>query len=200
MAERPGAQGSPRRLELVPLTGEVVSARLQTPGFTAQVQLSGGVHWVQFPVEWPDSGLVILQLLAEAGAIREGDYPGQFVVVERETLQAIGLLGTKGGPDDSGAVEIGYGIIPDRRARGMATEAVAALCDELLGDPSVRKLVATTARANLASQRVLARNGFVQVGSDWSPDDGPLLLWERDRAPVGSRSGPGVAPASGRAR
>jgi RimJ/RimL family protein N-acetyltransferase len=77
-----------------------------------------------------------------------------------------------------GAIEIGYSVAASRRRRGHASAAVSAMieCTPALG---ARSLTAATAFDNLASQRVLERNGFACVGTRSDPDDGPLRLWRR---------------------
>jgi len=75
--------------------------------------------------------------------------------------QVIGDCGTSGPPNESGEVEIGYGLAPPGRGRGYATEAAAAVCDWLFTQPEVARIRADGVRAdNLASRRVLERLGF----------------------------------------
>ena len=64
----------------------------------------------------------MLQSLPEGGEV-----PGSFVLVQADTGQVIGLTGSKGGPDEAGQVEIGYGLIPPTWGQGYAAEAVAWL-------------------------------------------------------------------------
>lgn len=74
--------------------------------------------------------------------------------------QVVGDCGDFGGPDDRGAVEIGYGLSPHWRGRGIGSRAVAALAAAEAARPGVRLLVATVDDGNIASQRVLERAGF----------------------------------------
>lgn len=60
---------------------------------------------------------------------------------------------------------LGYWVDPAEVGRGLASAAVAALCriaDQELG---LHRIQASTSRLNLASQRVLAKNGFEQCGT-----------------------------------
>jgi RimJ/RimL family protein N-acetyltransferase len=69
-------------------------------------------------------------------------------------------------PDADGAVEIGYTIFPSGRGRGYATEAVTALVEWAASSSQVRAMLATVARGNEASVRVLERvGGFVEIGT-----------------------------------
>jgi RimJ/RimL family protein N-acetyltransferase len=59
--------------------------------------------------------------------------------------------------------EVGYWVAPWARGRAVATNAVCALV-EMTASSGIRRLVAKTAPRNVASQRVLSRSGFSQVG------------------------------------
>ncbi|MEI9886903.1 MAG: GNAT family N-acetyltransferase [Rhizomicrobium sp.] len=91
--------------------------------------------------------------------------------------EVVGLCSFKQPPKD-GAVEIGYASRPPIAGRGHASRAVAAMLDCIRADPALRRVTAATAITNIASQRVLARNGFGRTGSD--PDDGGLVFWTHD--------------------
>ncbi len=84
----------------------------------------------------------------------------------------IGSASFKGGPDQRGVVEIGYGIAPAFRGDGIATEATVALTGLALADPAVRAVVATTDPGNRPSMRVLEKAGFRRTGKD-----GALVAW-----------------------
>ena len=96
-------------------------------------------------------------------------------VVERATGLAIGGIGCHGAPSD-GIVEIGYGIAPEVRGRGLATEALAALVAFLEAQPEVRLVRAASDTDNVPSQRVLERCGFVAVARDEL-----AIAWRRER-------------------
>jgi RimJ/RimL family protein N-acetyltransferase len=91
--------------------------------------------------------------------------------------EVVGACGYKTAPDADGWVEIGYGVAETRRGRGHATRAVAEMIALAAADPHIRALTAQTALANAASQGVLARNGFTQVGESVDPEDGPMMVW-----------------------
>jgi RimJ/RimL family protein N-acetyltransferase len=77
-------------------------------------------------------------------------------------------------PDADGVVEIGYGIAPSAQGRGVASEAVVLLI-ELAMRSGAGALVAETSADNVASQRVLARNGFgVETRTDQD------IRWRRE--------------------
>lgn len=58
--------------------------------------------------------------------------------------------------------EIGlfWGVLPEHRRRGFATEAANALLDYLFHELEARQVVATTERDNIASQRTMEKLGM----------------------------------------
>lgn len=102
-----------------------------------------------------------------------------FSLVRRDTGAVVGTCGFKGPPDADGAVEIAYGVDPDHRGRGYATEAAAALTAYAFTDLRVRVVRAHTLPEPNASTRVLTRCGFRPVGEVIDPDDGLMWRWEK---------------------
>lgn len=92
-------------------------------------------------------------------------HPYQIVVSASGIV--VGGIGCHRPPDESGSVEIGYGIAPEWRNQGLTTEAVGLLV-ERLATAGVTTVTARTMPTNLASQAVLRRNGFTEgrLGGD----------------------------------
>jgi RimJ/RimL family protein N-acetyltransferase len=106
---------------------------------------------------------------------------GPYQIVVSASGTVVGGIGCHRPPDDSGSVEIGYGIAPEWRNQGLTTEAVGLLV-ERLASAGVSTVTARTAPTNLASQTVLRRNGFDEgaLGNDgfvlWTLVLGPTAL------------------------
>jgi len=105
-----------------------------------------------------------------------------FAVVHRDDERIIGSAAFKGPPDEDGVVEIAYGIAPGYQGRGLATEAAGALVAFALERVDVTRIRAHTLPENNASGRVLAKNGFHQLGEVIDPEDGLVWRWEREIA------------------
>jgi RimJ/RimL family protein N-acetyltransferase len=73
--------------------------------------------------------------------------------------QAVGDIGFHGPLDDRQQVTIGYQVVPSAQRRGLATAACAMII-QLAWSGGARRLLASTDADNVASQRVLWRNGF----------------------------------------
>jgi RimJ/RimL family protein N-acetyltransferase len=126
--------------------------------------------------DYPTPGDVGISALALA---RRATFPtelvpwGLFVIVERSSALSVGGIGFKTAPNDLDEVEIGYGIVPSYQGRGIASEAVQALCD--FSRDRVDAILADTDRDNIASQRVLEKCGFHTVHADES-----FIHWRRN--------------------
>jgi hypothetical protein len=70
------------------------------------------------------------------------------------------------GPPSGDVVEVGYGVVPAARSRGVATAALRLLLELAPGLPGVRRIVGRTEESNVASQRVMTGAGMVFVGRD----------------------------------
>ena len=73
------------------------------------------------------------------------------------------LSGIVRGPFQS--ANLGYWVDVDRTGRGVATSAVSAIVRIARDDLCLHRVQAATLPHNTGSQRVLARNGFTQIGS-----------------------------------
>ena len=82
------------------------------------------------------------------------------IAIEKQSNTLIGEIGCKGGPNDKGVVEIGYGLVSKARNKGYATEMVSNLTAWLLDRSDVKKVTAECLDTNIPSARVLEKSGF----------------------------------------
>lgn len=80
------------------------------------------------------------------------------------------------GLDETGILEIGYGLRDGYCGHGYMTEAVKAICSFALTCESVKKVEAETDSENVASQKVLERAGFIPNGI--MGEEGPRYIFE----------------------
>lgn len=76
----------------------------------------------------------------------------------------IGDLCIKGEPNLDGEIEIGYGTYEDFQNKGFMTEIVRGMIEWIKTQPKVKAVVASTDKENIASAKVLEKNGFLKVG------------------------------------
>lgn len=106
---------------------------------------------------------------------------GRAIVLDDAGIrQIIGSIGFHAPPDEDGRVEIGYRVEPEHRRQGVATEVVRALLDWANREHGVTRFRAATARDNVASQAVLARFGFREVGVQMDEYDGLEVVFHKD--------------------
>ena len=153
------------RLELRPLPSAAARALPDDRETAARVlgaSLSG---------DWPQPDLLdVLPMQAAVGP--GGERFGVWVMIERGSTTVVGDLGFMGPPDEDGGVEIGYCVVPYRRGRGYASEAVAALVAWALAQPGVASVAARCDVANVPSIRVLERAGLLR-----SSESGGQIHW-----------------------
>jgi ribosomal-protein-alanine N-acetyltransferase len=161
------------RLVLVACRLEVASALVA--GDRAVVERSLDAR---LPAGWPDAELLEFLPLYST-YLRERPHAlgyGVWLLVESGTRTVVGSSGFRGLPDADGELEIGYGIHPDYRNRGYATEAVRALVAWGLSQPGVALVRAHCDPANAPSARVAAKAGLIEDG-----ETGGLMRWVATR-------------------
>ena len=88
---------------------------------------------------------------------------GYYQIVEAGVV--IGGIGFHGRPRH-GVVEIGYGVVPSARERGVATTALRMIIGLAAQFEGVRQVVGRTSEDNVASQRVMLAAGMRFTGRD----------------------------------
>jgi RimJ/RimL family protein N-acetyltransferase len=124
--------------------------------------------------DFPARGDLAAMRMARLPLEVDQPWSAQWLIVVDDVVS--GTIGFKGAPR-ANEVEIGYGVVPSRQRRGVATMALS----QLLGLITGRSLdvCAETATWNEASQLVLRHAGFQQVGQRREADDSELLVWRR---------------------
>ena len=100
--------------------------------------------------------------LPAGGGPGSTDRFGYYQISENGTV--IGGIGFHAPPSD-GVVEIGYGVVPGARGRGVAKEALRRIID-IAESAGVVSVVGRTSEDNVASQRVMESAGMAKTGRD----------------------------------
>jgi RimJ/RimL family protein N-acetyltransferase len=101
-----------------------------------------------------------------------------WIVVEGAEPEAIGYAGFKGPAGADGSVEITYAIDPVARRKGYVSEAVPVLLAWAFAHSAVQRVIADTTQMNIASRRVLEKNGFKLIATR---QGGEILYFEKRR-------------------
>ena len=96
-----------------------------------------------------------------------------WIIILKKESKIIGGVCFKGKPDVSGNVEIGYGIHEKYRNKGYATEAVSKMIKWALTKNNVKAVIAEMYKDNIASWRVLEKNGMRIF-----KETGKLIWWK----------------------
>ncbi len=113
--------------------------------------------------EWTDRTPAEAQDFVQMFVDQQADQPRtrfQLAITLPDSGEVIGNCGIRLAAAGSHEAEIGYEIAPDQWGRGYATEAVAAIIRFGLTELGVHRLSAWLVADNVASARVLEKNGF----------------------------------------
>lgn len=87
-----------------------------------------------------------------------------WTAISKTENKMVGDLCLYGEPNEKGEIEIGYGVYEEYLNRGFMTEMVQGMIEWAKTQPKVKAIIASTDKTNLASFRVLEKNGFVKSG------------------------------------
>lgn len=82
-------------------------------------------------------------------------------IVSKEDQKRIGGAIFKGGPNERGEVEIGYGMDDTYQNQGFCTEAIGEIVKWAIQQEGVKAVTAEAEKENIASNKVLQRIGMV---------------------------------------
>lgn len=167
------------RLTIRPFTRELMLAAVDDPA------VAGALLGLRVAEGWPNKAErgvlpLLARRIARDPALADWE---MHLFIQTEAGMIIGTGGFKGRPDNTGMVDLGYGIAPSYQGQGYATEAGAALIAWAFAQPGVRRIFADCLAANPASAQVLAKLGLRQL-----PPDGQYLNWELTAEEYGRES------------
>ena len=162
------------RLELVSLSSPLIQAILAADAEAVPFRVPG--HWP----DDHDRRFLELRVRDLAKFPQFQEWLVRAIVLEGEMIGHAGFHGPPGvnaikAPD---AVEIGYTIFEPHRRQGYAAEAARALVEWAAREHAIRHFVASVARDNEASLRLVRGLRFTQTGTRIDPEDGEELVFE----------------------
>jgi len=102
-------------------------------------------------------------------------YSTLWTAISKTEDKIIGTFCIYGEPNEYGEIEIGYGTDEEFQNRGYMTEIVSGIIEWTKRQAIVKSIIASTDKINIASMRVLEKNGFTKVG-----DTDTLFSWKFD--------------------
>ncbi len=160
-----------RPLDCQPLRGRLVELRPVTEDLAARVK--AGEPQPDWAPDFPrEDDLVALAMHGEDGT--PAQTWGSRLIVRRRDGAVVGTLGFYGPPDETGRVEIGYGLVPSARGEGLITDAVALAVPAALAAGAT--VQAHTGPDNVASQAALLRAGLRATGARNAAEEWHYLI------------------------
>ena len=104
----------------------------------------------------------VTQLPLDGGPKARNEFGYYQILEDGKVIGGIGFHG----PPRAGVAEVGYGVVPSARGRGVATEALRLAVEIARGSGKVSRLVGRTTPDNPASQQVMRAVGLEIVGQD----------------------------------
>lgn len=151
-----------KRLLIIPMTFNFVSKILNND-IAAYEELK-----IKQVNEWPNSDTrEIMPAIKERLALRAApDGFGAWLFIDKSDNSIVGDGGFKGAPDKNGIIDIGYGIIENKRRQGYAFEAVTGLIKWGLSQNSVKVITADCLKNNTPSGNLLRKVGMSEIRKD----------------------------------
>ena len=163
------------RLKLIPFSLELkkLAALNDRAAIAEKLSIRLSEDWL--PADYAEALPTFIRRMEEdpSGAVWDG------IIVHKADGVAIGGMGFHGGPDETGAVEIGYDVVSAYRNCGYATEMAHRLITWASAQPRILVVKAGCSYDNIGSIRVLAKAGMRCISQE-----GDMLWWER-RLPKG---------------
>ena len=163
------------RLVLLSLTTEAIDALLAGDAVRLATLTDARFPAPLRPPPLIEGVLPLVRERLQADPAQEGWWT--WLVIRKDTKEAVGSVGFGGGPDGEGAVMIGYATYPNIEGRGFATEAAGALVDWALAQPGVARVCASLPPDNAAAIRVAEKLGMSLLGTVWEEDLDEVLLY-----------------------
>ena len=85
-----------------------------------------------------------------------------FAIMDVHNGDFLGITGYN--PLQNGAVEVFFAILPEYWGKGYASEICSALTAHIFENDTYKTIVAPVTQNNLASRRVVEKNGFINCG------------------------------------
>lgn len=107
-------------------------------------------------------------------------YATLWTAISKTGNTMIGDLCIQGEPNAAGEIEIGYGTYDEFQGKGYMTEIVGGMIEWARTQASVKSIIASTDKANMASCKVLQKNNFIKTGETET-----LVYWKLQLVAVG---------------
>ena len=159
-----------KRLILVPLTYEQLLKYVKCDNsLERELNLNDSSRIIESDLKEALEQTIIPNVVDKS---RDYLYSTIWTAISKTENKMVGDLCIYGEPNEKGEIEIGYGVYEEFRNRGFMTEIVQGMIEWAKTQLQVKSITASTGKINLASSRVLEKNGFVKSG-----ESGEFFHW-----------------------
>ena len=103
---------------------------------------------------------------------------GLILAIAKNSRILIGSAGFHDFPDETGMIEIGFGIVPQMQGLGYGQELLIGMWRMIAKNPLVRVLRYTVSPENSSSLHIIRKMEFLQIGEQIDEEDGLELIFE----------------------
>jgi [ribosomal protein S5]-alanine N-acetyltransferase len=164
------------RLRIIPLTKEQLANYVLT-----DYSLENSLNTKSIPRSVPAFLVDVINskiMPSVVDANKNALYFTFWTVIDTQENVMVADLCFKGPPNEKGEIEIGYGTYPAFEGKGFMTEAVGAMLIWAFAQSNVQVVTAQTDPANIASQKILAKNNFIKCGETEANILWRIYKWE----------------------
>lgn len=104
---------------------------------------------------------------------------GLILAITKSTKEVIGSAGFHDFPDETGMIEIGFGIVPEKQNQGYGIELLMGMWKMICERQDVKTLRYTVSPKNKPSLHIITKLGFKNVGGQIDDEDGLELIFEK---------------------
>jgi [ribosomal protein S5]-alanine N-acetyltransferase len=163
-----------QRLRIIPLTKEQL-ANYSIPDYSLENSLN--VNLIPRIVPEFLANVITNKIMPHLNdTTKDPLYYTFWTIISKEENVMVADCCFKGEPNEKGEIEIGYGTYPAFEAKGFMTEAAGEMVRWAFAQPNVLAVTAQTDPTNIASQKILEKNNFVQYGRT-----AENILWRIDK-------------------
>lgn len=114
---------------------------------------------------WPDLELLeaLPRIIINLEKVKEPSGFETWMIIERKTNLIIGDVGFKGLPTKAGEIDLGYGIVANKRRKGFAHEAAAGIVKWAFDQKNIKVITASCLSDNLGSKKTLSLLNFTKI-------------------------------------
>jgi [ribosomal protein S5]-alanine N-acetyltransferase len=147
------------RLMLIPYTIEICK-NIMNDNFEELLEMG-----LKKGKSWPDNDVLdtLPKIIHNLSKVEAPTGFESWMIIKKDSLEIIGDIGFKGYNYQYENIDIGYGIIKEKRKKGFAEEAATELIKWAFSTKIVKEITAKCLRDNNSSMNLLRKLNFIEI-------------------------------------